>query len=100
MAEKTLLDIEQLKRKHKDLDTQRIKAEADLATANKRLQELKDEAKAQWGTDDIEELRRKLEEMKADNERKRADYQEHIEQIEAGLSEVEKKFAVVRVGKE
>ena len=87
------LDIEQLKREHKDLERKKITAEADLQTATATLNAIKREAKENYGTDDQDELQKKLLEMKAENERKRAEYQKHLEEIGAKLAEVESEFS-------
>ena len=87
------LDIEQLKRKHKDLERQKTTAEANLGTATQQLDALKAEARQKYGTDDLDQLRKRLAEMKESNERKRADYQRHLEEIEVRLAQVEKDFA-------
>ena len=87
------LDIEQLKAKHKELDTARTRAKANLESAQKQLDELRAEARQAYGTDDLDALRQKLAQMRDENERKRADYQQHLEQIQAKLGEVEKTFA-------
>jgi chromosome segregation ATPase len=92
------LDIEALKKKHKELDAKRIAAEANLKTAETRLADLKREALEKWATDDLTALKEKLEQMKQDNEAKRADYQQHIEQVEARLNEVEAEFGKVQSG--
>ncbi|HEX8913837.1 MAG TPA: hypothetical protein VF796_15925 [Humisphaera sp.] len=87
------LDIEQLKSKYKELDTARTRARANLETAQKQLDELKAEARAAYGTDDLDALRQRLTQMRDENERKRADYQAHLEQVQAKLKEVEQTFA-------
>src|SRR3954469_24768758 len=83
-------DIETLKQRHAELDRARTTAQANLANATRQLAELKDEAKKQYGTDDLDALRAKLQEMREQNERKRAEYQRHLEEIEAKLSEVDR----------
>ena len=87
------LDIEQLKKKHKELERQKTTAEANLKTANEQLDALKAEARLKYGTDDLEQLRKRLAEMKELNEKKRADYQKHLEEIETRLVQVEGEFA-------
>lgn len=86
-------DIEALKKRHKVLDTERTTAQANLANATKQLAELKDEARKLYGTDDLDALRKKLQEMRDENERKRAEYQKHLEEVEAKLAEVDTKFS-------
>ena len=90
---KTDLDIEQLKKRHKDLEEKKITAEANLNNASKLLDELKREAKAKYATDDPAQLQKKLQDMKAENDRKRAGYQKHLEEIESRLVQVENDFA-------
>ena len=90
---KPALDIEQLKKKHKELEKQKTTAEANLKTATDQLEALKEEAKQKYGSDDLDQLRRRLAEMKESNEKKRADYQKHLEEIEIRLAQVEKEFS-------
>lgn len=89
---KTDLDIEQLKKRHKDLEEKKITAEANLNNASKLLDELKREAKAKYATDDPGQLQKKLQDMKAENELKRTEYQKHLEEIQTKLAQVELDF--------
>ena len=75
------------------MQERKIKAEAQRDGAKDRLEELKKQAREKYGTDDVEELKAKLEQMKAENEKKRAKYQADLDKIDEGLREVEKKFA-------
>jgi predicted nucleic acid-binding Zn-ribbon protein len=84
--------IEQLTQRYHQLDRKKTTAEANLKTAQDHLEELKKEAREKYGTDDLEELKKKLADMEAENERKRAQYQESLDRIEQELSEVEQKF--------
>ncbi|SRR5260221_7969654 len=86
------LDIDALKKKHKTLEIQKAKSEESLRNATETLEALKEEARAKYATDDLEQLRRKLQEMKDQNERKRAEYQDHLAEIETRLAQVEKNF--------
>ena len=88
VAQKTN-SIESLKARYEDLKSKKITAEADLKHANNTLEELRKEAREQFGTDDLEELRKKLREMEAENARLQDDYDKHLTQIETSLSEVE-----------
>ena len=85
-------DIEALKKRHKELDTLRTKARANLENAQKQLDELKTEARTAYGTDDLELLRQKLTQMRKENEEKRAAYEHHLDEIAAKLAAVEKAF--------
>lgn len=84
--------IEELQQRYQTLHAKRITAEADLKNAQKRLDELKQDARAKYGTDDIQELQRKLQEMRDENERKRSSYQCELDRIEDALHEVENRF--------
>jgi hypothetical protein len=90
---KTDLDIEQLKKRHKELEEKKITAEANLKNANQHLDILKQEARKNYSTDDPAQLQKRLSEMKAENERKRAEYQKHLEEIQMKLANVEREFA-------
>jgi len=91
-SQKPSLDIEALKKRHKDLDRQKTTAEANLLSATQTLDALKHEAREKYGTDDPEQLKKSLQEMKQENERKRAGYQKHLEEIETRLAQVERDF--------
>jgi phage shock protein A len=87
------LTIEQLQTKYRELDRQKTASEANLKTAEDALAELRAKAKAEWGTDDLEELEQKLEKLKADNEAKRAEYQKHLSDIETELRRIEQEYS-------
>jgi phage shock protein A len=84
--------IEELRKRYDDLNTKKITAEANHKNAQKQLDELKAAAKAQWNTDNLDELRKKLKEMEEENERKRSEYQGQLDKIEADLKDVDQKF--------
>jgi phage shock protein A len=84
--------IEELRKRYDDLNTKKITAEANHKNAQKQLDELKAAAKAQWNTDSLDELRKKLKEMEEENERKRSEYQGQLDKIEADLKDVDQKF--------
>jgi len=85
--------IEQLQERYQDLQKRKIQAETQRSGAEERLEELKKKAREKYGTDDLEELKTKLEQMKAENEKKRAKYQADLDKIDEGLRQVETKFA-------
>lgn len=85
-------NIEQLTQRYNRLHTRKIEAETNLKSAHKQLDALKAEAREQYGTDDLDALRRKLAEMEAENEKKRAGYQASLDRIEADLMAVEEKY--------
>jgi hypothetical protein len=81
-------DIEQLKRRYDELNTKKIQAKTKRDESERRLAELKRQAREQFGTDDITDLKKKLEDLTADNERRRAEYQQHLDGIEGELDRV------------
>ncbi len=85
--------IEQLGARHSELNRRKIQADTQLEDARKRLETLQAELKAAYGTDDVEQLRSKLEEITAANEAKRIKYQASLDAIELALREVEGKFS-------
>jgi len=82
-------DIEALKKRHRELDHQKVTAQAHLDSATKQLDQLKNEAREQYGTDDLNQLREKLDEMKRENEHKRVEYDRHLARIETELRKIE-----------
>ena len=86
--------IEQLQQRYQRLHTRKIQAETNLANATERLAELKKEAREKFGTDDISELRAKLQAMTDANDIARRQYQAELDRIEADVESVEEKFAV------
>ena len=84
--------IEQLTKRYNALNTKKNYADANLLNATKELARIQEEAIANWGTDDLAALEKKLEEMRKENEKKRAEYQSHLEEIEARLAAVEENF--------
>jgi hypothetical protein len=87
--------IEALQLRYQKLNEKKIAAETELRVAKERLEELQEQAREKYGTDDLAALQAKLTEMQQENERKRAQYQADLDRIESGLAEVERKFAVV-----
>ena len=86
-------DIEALKKRHRDLEHQKVTSEANFKTATDQLEAIKKEAQEKYGTTDLQELKQKLQAMKEQNERHRAQYQKHLEEIETRLAQVESNFA-------
>ena len=84
--------IEELKRRYESLHRKKIQAEANLDNAKKQLEELKAQARKEYGTDDIEALKKKLAQMQAENERRRAEYQQQLDRVESDLKAVEEKY--------
>lgn len=85
--------IEELQRRYQKLHIKKTQAETLRDEAGKRLDELKAQAREKYGTDDAAALRIKLDEIVAENARKVAEYKAHLDSIDQGLAEVERKFA-------
>ncbi len=86
-------NIEELQSRYTDLNTRKIQAETNLKNAQKQLKTLKQQAKKEYGTDDVKELRKQLDELKIENERKREDYQKSLDEIEQKLAKVDEEYA-------
>ena len=84
--------IELLQTRFQSLNTRKIQAETHLENARKELDRLQREAKEKYGTDDVDALRKILEQMKSDNEEKRSNYQADLDRIETELTEIETKY--------
>lgn len=82
-------DIETLKKRYDELNVKKIQAAANQKTAEESLAKLKEQALRDYGTDNLDALKQQLADLQAENERKRAEYQAHLEAIEAKLAEVE-----------
>jgi hypothetical protein len=87
--------IEKLTERYQALNVRKIQAQTNLDNAEKQLRELQKKARDTYETDDVEELKKKLEQLKAENESKRASYQQLLDRIEGDLSQVEAKHGSV-----
>ena len=84
--------IEQLQQRYDQLNTQKIQCKTKLDSALEQLEKLKRDAREKYGTDDLTALQARLDQLKAENEQKRASYQAHLDRIESDLSQVEQNF--------
>src|SRR5947208_3053751 len=82
-------DITALEQRYNNLRDKKIAAAANLETSNQNLETLQQQAREAYETDDLEALRRKLQEMEQENQRKLTEYQQHLTAIEEQLSQVE-----------
>ena len=73
--------IEELQRRYQLLRDKKVAAETNHKNAQERLDQLKKEARARYGTDNVEELQLKLEAMQAENAAKRMQYQADLDRI-------------------
>lgn len=82
-------DVDVLKKRFETLSRQKTIAETNLANAQRSLDDLKRKARADYGTDDLEQLKVRLSQMQQENTGKRADYQQALDKIEADLKALE-----------
>lgn len=81
--------IDELRERFESLKDKRTTAQADLRNVEEQLDRLKAQAREKYGTDDLEKLEKELERMRAENERKRAEYQAHLDGIDEKLGALE-----------
>jgi len=78
-----------LRRQYEQLRDQKVRTEQQVADLTSRLETLKTQAEAEYGTSEPKELQSLLQEKRLENERVVAEYREHIKQIHADLANVE-----------
>ena len=84
--------IDELRERYEELNSKRIVFQTKRDSALEQLNELKASALEQYGTDDVDQLQKKLEELKKENEVKRKKYQESLDEIEVKLDEIQEDF--------
>ena len=87
-----LQSIEQLRERYEQLNTRKIQLQTQKETAQKRLDELKQQANTQFGTNDLTELQDKLAEMKKLNAKQLQEYQSSLDVIEKKLASIDESF--------
>jgi chromosome segregation ATPase len=85
--------LEVLKRDYRDLDTRKIQTETNIRNLEEELQRLREQAQKNYGTSDLEELKRLLEERRQENERLVAEYEVHIKGIKDRLAAIDRQPA-------
>ncbi len=81
--------LEGLRKEYEQLNKKKIETDTPLQNLENRLEELKRQAEAEYGTSDLKELRALLESWRAENQEKVAAYQEHIRSIRESLERIE-----------
>lgn len=82
-------ELNGLRRQYEQLRDQKVRTEQQVTDLSGQLEALKEQAKAEYGTSDIEELQALLEKKRQENVQVVAEYREHIQQIQADLAGVE-----------
>ena len=85
--------IEELQKRFQGLREQKIKVETQREHALAQLDELKSQSKELYGSDDVDQLKKILEEMKSSNEQKRSQYQSALDSIDDDLAAISEKFS-------
>jgi hypothetical protein len=85
-AESKLLE---LREEYRKLHEKKIATERDRQNLEERLRELREQAEQEYGTSDLEQLRRLLEERRQENERMVAEYEQHVREITGRLEAIE-----------
>lgn len=86
--------IEALQQRYQQLRDKKIQAETHFGNAQKQLDELKQQAREKYGTDDVAELEQMLARMRLENEQRRGQYQAELDRIEGNLADVEQRFSL------
>jgi chromosome segregation ATPase len=82
-------ELNGLRRQYEQLRDQKVRTEQQVTDLTGRLETLKAQAEAEYGTSEPKELQSLLQEKRMENERVVAEYREHIKQIHADLASVE-----------
>lgn len=85
-------EIDELKDRFAKLRDQKIQNDAKLESAEQELEKLRAQARTEYGTDDLDELSRRLEQMELENLARRNEYDELLTSIESRLSEIEQEY--------
>ena len=84
--------MDQLKKRFEELSLMKVKYETQRDSAASELADLKEQALELYGSDDVKQLEKMLSEMKAENEKKRSEYQASLDKIDASLQDVQESF--------
>ena len=85
--------IDELQKRYQALSDQKIKVETQREHALGQLDKLKAQAKELYGSDDVGQLKKILDEMKSSNEEKRSQYQASLDSIDADLAAINETFS-------
>ncbi len=91
--ETTQESIEALHQRFQSLQKKHIETKVRLDDAQNRLDSLKERAREEYNTDEVAELQAMLAERRAENERLRVAYQNHLDTIDAKLAQIERDYA-------
>ena len=86
-------DFAELKQRFDSLSHEQTRIKAQQETVQNQLDEVKRQAREQFGTDDLDELKSRLKSMQSENEKQRVKYRSQLDKIEKQLADVETEFA-------
>ncbi len=84
--------LKELQNRFQKFHNRKIQIQTQRDETNKSLEKLRIQAEEEFGSSDIEVLKKKLEEMTADNKKKVADYDKQLTDIETKLNAVTAKI--------
>lgn len=84
--------IEELQKRFDQFKSQKVKFETQRDAALEELENLKQQARELYDSDDVETLEAMLKKMKTENESKRSEYQRSLDVIDEKLAAVQAEF--------
>jgi len=84
--------LKELQTRFQKFHNRKIQIQTQRDETNKTLEKLRAQAEKEFGSSDIDVLKKKLEKMTADNQKKVADYDKQLKDIETKLNAVTEKF--------
>ncbi len=87
-------ELKDLQSRHQEFNNRKIQIQTQRDETNKTLAKLRKQAEKEFGSSDIEVLKKKLAKMTTDNEKKVADYDKQLNAIQKKLDAVTEKFEV------
>ena len=91
--QKSSQTIEQLQSRYDQLNKQKIQVETQRESAVEQLNKLKAQAEELYGSDDVEQLKKILADMKSANQEKRSQYEASLNSIDKDLAAINENFS-------
>ena len=85
-------ELKDLQIRHQEFNNRKIQIETQRDETNKTLAKLRKQAEKEFGSSDVEVLKKKLAKMTTDNEKKVTDYDKQLNAIQKKLDAVTEKF--------
>lgn len=84
--------LKDLQKRFQDFHNRKIQIQTQRDETNKTLDKLREEAEQEFGSSDLKVLKEKLAAMTKDNQKKVADYDQQLKDIESKLNAVTQQF--------